>query len=89
MPNERAKQIPAYGTRSTSVPSWRNVEEFHRELAVLTYLSRAYLRLEQQLERGIAPSFVRSCAPSHAHFGVQECDVVSSVLSPKYLLFRG
>src|ERR1700730_3783643 len=56
MPNERVKQIPADGTRSTGVPCWRNVEEFHRELPALSYFSRSYPRLEQQLVRSIAPS---------------------------------
>jgi hypothetical protein len=33
MPNERVKPIPADGTQSAGVASWRNVEEFHRELS--------------------------------------------------------
>jgi hypothetical protein len=56
MPNERAKQIPAEGTQSAGVPCGRNVEEFHRELPVSSYLSRSCPRLEQELEGGIAPS---------------------------------
>jgi hypothetical protein len=49
MPNERAKQIPPDSTQSAGIPCRRNVEEFHRELPVSAYLSRPYLRLEQQL----------------------------------------
>ena len=64
MPNERAKQIPTDGTQSAAIPCWRNVEEFHRELPVSAYLSRPYPRLEQQLERGVALSLVRSNAGS-------------------------
>jgi hypothetical protein len=64
MTNERAKQIPAEGTQPASAPCWRNVEEFHRELPVSFYLSRSCPCLEQQLERRIAPSSVRSWAPS-------------------------